>query len=319
MAVKLVSRRSAPLLVSAVLPGFLVCIFLSSSSTPLSHFRSISRDPKTLSEVQKTFCRKYVTGTQNTHGMLNILRKATHPVRFLDVGASIGSVSLPTALCLQEPHFVLSIEPIPETFQRIIARAKDLGLEVNRSRWHLYNFGLSDEDRKTQLFVPHGRADNAAMSKSTAIAHLGLNYSMVAPVSIHLRHGDNFLKEVQFKPDIIKIDVQGSEIDVVNGLERLLSENRDMIVFAEQDKPLTTSLGHKETEVYLKLKKLGFRAFHDPIIDMVNGKFCIHEQREVSVQDVHAYWAVDLTYWKQAHIFPWTHSTASRKCPQNIV
>lgn len=76
---------------------------------------------------------------------------------------------------------------------------------------------------------------------------------------------DDILQDFPRKNEIklIKIDVQGFELNVVRGLNNLL-KNYDPVVEIENDHGLTRSAGFEPTQVYNYMYDLGYKSYCGP-------------------------------------------------------
>ncbi len=135
--------------------------------------------------------------------------------KILDVGANIGCTTLLFGSLASE---VDSFEPSPSTFE-ILKINVAFSLHSN-TRIHNFGLGMKDENL-TLTFAPSNRSgafvsDKTQASKGHAIER------------IVVKNGDNFLyqKEVNF----IKIDVEGYEKNVLEGLSQTILKNRPVVV-----------------------------------------------------------------------------------------
>lgn len=134
---------------------------------------------------------------------------------FLDVGANIGSYSVLAAGAVGA--HVVAFEPIPSTFRHL-------------QRNILLN-GLGDKVRCEQI----GLSDRAAVLRFTdgldtvnhVLADQGRDQGIAVPVkTLDQAIGDNI-------PAIIKIDVEGHELAVLNGASKILKDTRLLAVIME--------------------------------------------------------------------------------------
>ncbi|KYK35635.1 MAG: FkbM family methyltransferase [Theionarchaea archaeon] len=71
---------------------------------------------------------------------------------------------------------------------------------------------------------------------------------------------DEFCATMNIIPDVIKIDVEGAELKVLNGMKKLLY-TRDIKLFCEVHPEKLASFGHTEEQVIDKLHAFGMRVF----------------------------------------------------------
>ena len=135
-----------------------------------------------------------------------------------DVGASLGLFSL----LLAQSRFRLSsmhlFEPHPSPFE--VAR----GLLGKNPIVHLHPFGLGKSAGNANLYFKTGSGSASIKPASET----GLNC-----VTCRIESGDTLLAmgEVADAPDLIKIDVEGFEAEVIQGLRKTISAKKPVVFF----------------------------------------------------------------------------------------
>jgi len=138
----------------------------------------------------------------------------------LDVGANVGLYSIFTALKASD-GMVIAVEPEPHSLKRLQE-----------------NVELNDLGNVRTLEVALG-VDGVVLHLTAAASpelgsHTVLSYSGVGTVEVTSRSGDGLLKETQMPaPNLIKIDVEGMELEVLQSLEGSLSDKRCRSVLCE--------------------------------------------------------------------------------------
>lgn len=127
---------------------------------------------------------------------------------FVDVGANVGNHSL-YALAFLDAAKVIAFEPLPAASQMLSINMALNGLE---DRLVLYRLGLSD-----------GRGFARPDSDPRKIDNLGATRLAISDEGLELARGDDLLSE---KVDFIKIDVEGFELRVLEGLRRTIIDFR---------------------------------------------------------------------------------------------
>lgn len=126
---------------------------------------------------------------------------------FFDVGANIGSYSLIASE--QEKMSVYSFEPHPATFQLL-----KKNIELNhRQNVQIFNIALGSEE--TEIFL----TDNPGSATNCRV--MNLNEKVIR---VKCRRTDSFCRENHVVPNIVKIDVEGFEVDVLIGFGSVLKE-----------------------------------------------------------------------------------------------
>lgn len=163
---------------------------------------------------------------------------------FLDVGANVGIYALIAARRVGASGIVVAIEPTPSTM-----RALQNTLAVNgiATTTKTYQCALGAKPGKATLFVGSTSGHN----------------SLLAPpkngheaIEIDVRTGAEVLEDLD--PALIKIDVEGWELDVVEGLQPVLARNPDVRVILECS-PVHIRQRGLEPKAWLKtLRSMGF-------------------------------------------------------------
>ena len=137
---------------------------------------------------------------------------------FVDIGANIGLVSLPLAKAL--PHLkVFSFEPDP-----LIAAKFKANLELNpelSSRVHLIEKAVSNKDGTLSF---HSDANTANEGTGRIMEGAGLE--------VKTTRLDNFFLPDR-TPDVIKMDIEGAELQAIQGMQRWPSEALPQLLLIE--------------------------------------------------------------------------------------
>ncbi len=139
-----------------------------------------------------------------------LVRMLTPGDTFVDVGANIGYFSLLAARCVGAGGQVFAFEPDPDNAALFRASIVLNGFE---QRIDLAEAGLSDSAQRGALYLS---ADNLGDHQIYAGAEARPS------VPIELLRGSDYLQGKLNRIDLLKIDTQGSEFQVVNGLLPLL-------------------------------------------------------------------------------------------------
>ena len=144
--------------------------------------------------------------------LINLSSLMGDKITFLDVGANIGiySIAMARIARLYPTMEVIAFEVDPETYTRLNTNALEYGFAA-------YNFGLSDTSALKREFV------RGAVSHVTTLREKLNSYSI--PNRIFLAELKR-LDEIDFGDNqlVIKIDVEGQELNVLNGAINYLSK-----------------------------------------------------------------------------------------------
>lgn len=153
----------------------------------------------------------------NTLAFISDVLTLIKPNVSLDIGANIGNHSLVIAGVTKR---LLSFEPIPFLYEVLASNLKLNGLKHATA----INVGLSDTSTNAEIFVDHsGNLGSSSISERHGAGEL-------FPIS--LKHGDDLLREMGLEEsiDFIKIDVEGHEAEVIEGLTSIINSNKPFIL-----------------------------------------------------------------------------------------
>jgi len=170
-----------------------------------------------------------------------------------DIGANIGLYTLPAALKLRGTGSVYAFEPVPLWLQRLREN-----IQLNRlssiSSVFTYNIGLSDKNEMCNLVMKG--VQGSGMGSITANYPNQPDKDKTVVIRIQLVRGDDFLLEKGIPgPNVVKIDVEGAELAVLQGLGKSLQYPGCRFILCEVHPALMTE---PHGEVQNLLKKYGF-------------------------------------------------------------
>jgi FkbM family methyltransferase len=145
---------------------------------------------------------------------------------FIDIGAHIGSVFAGVAYYCPSVR-IIAIEPIPE---------KVVHLRRKFSHVECHACALSDSEGETSFFVNTKRSGFSSLVRPSRF-----DESEVTEMKVPLKKLDTLISSREV--DLIKIDVEGAELGVLRGGERLVAESRPTIMF-ESVLPTGNGLGY---------------------------------------------------------------------------
>jgi FkbM family methyltransferase len=172
---------------------------------------------------------KWITGS-GTHGcwlgtyerdrqqrLQEVLKPGTC---FLDIGANVGFYSVLASCIVGELGQVHSFEPSPRNVSFLTRH-----IELNRlSNVHIHAVALSDGPDRQMSF---------AASANPCSGHLTANHGAVDCIPVRVTSLDSLWRRSAYAaPSVIKIDVEGAELNVLQGGRQLLAECRPVILLA---------------------------------------------------------------------------------------
>ena len=164
---------------------------------------------------------------------------------FLDIGAHYGIFSLVFSSNLNTKAFAL--DPSPSACRM---------LEHNRNlipKWCIESFQLAFGDSEGKLQLQSDVYDHFTMTKS--------NLSVIDNlIEVDVTTIDSFIATKNIRPDVIKIDTEGFELNILKGGMEFLSNHNPMI-FLEVHPALLKQLDHSVEELITFLFQLNYKIY----------------------------------------------------------
>jgi FkbM family methyltransferase len=168
---------------------------------------------------------------------------------FWDVGANIGLFSLFAARIVGPEGKVVSFEPSPDVFEVL---CENVGGDSGPIQALQYGIGNAD-----------GSALLSAQGASTAgsfvaeVVELSRHYYQNVPIrktSVTMRKLDTLLNDLKPSPNLVKIDIEGFEVEAIKGADHLFQAVRPIAII--EIHPLQIKLsGSSEDELFQFLRK----------------------------------------------------------------
>ena len=186
---------------------------------------------------------------------LKQLFKLDQELTIIDIGANVGSISLPLAKIFNNSK-IYSIEPTNYAFQKI---TKNLNLNKDlKKNISLNQLFLSKVNRPTKVWSSWNFDNNDNKHKQ----HLGTLHSIKKKSYITLTKFID-LKKIK-KVDFIKLDVDGHELDVLKSGEKFL-KNRKPVIFIEIAPYLYPEFGYQCSELITYIKNLKYSFYSEDL------------------------------------------------------
>ncbi len=166
----------------------------------------------------------------------------------VDVGANLGYYSLLAARLVAENGRVFAFEPGPENFA-LLCRS----IEANGFRNVIpVQKAVSDKTGRGKLFVcSEFRGDHTLYDNSD-----GRTSIEIQTVSL-----DEFFRDKGNKVDVIKVDAEGAEMAIIQGMKGILEANPDLILFTEFFPRTIRAFGHSPKEYVKRIAEYGFKVY----------------------------------------------------------
>ena len=97
-------------------------------------------------------------------------------------------------------------------------------------------------------------------------------------IDIEMINGDHYFRDFEKQINFIKMDIQGAEIDAINGMSSLLQKMTDVKMMIEFQPRSLKEFGKDPLELLENLKKLGFKLFE---MDRINKKTTLVNTKEL--------------------------------------
>ena len=188
----------------------------------------------------------------------------------VDVGANVGLYSVLAANKIGDTGRIFAFEPAPEIFEILKANA-ELYPTITP-----YNFGL--HNHKGEVYFKEKEVYEAAL---------------------RVEKGDDILKDID-TVDFIKIDVDGAEVGVLEGMRDLIDRSPSVVIFIEYSPRHYDIAGFSSRRFFELVKELGFEYGDlrpgNSGVQLKNGEHHIFEEMAVR-------WKRDLILWKGVEPF----------------
>ncbi|MBU3925958.1 FkbM family methyltransferase, partial [Patescibacteria group bacterium] len=175
---------------------------------------------------------------------IDLLKKILKPgMIFVDIGANIGYFSLVSAKLVGDQGQVYAFEPDPDNFNLLEKNIK----ANNYKNIIAVNKAVSNKSGKARLYL---EPDN--LCAHSLVAKNDNKFVEVETVIL-----DEFLKDK--KIDVIKIDVEGFEPVVLEGMKNIIKNNDKISIITEFYPEAIKKAGYSPEKYKNDLKDLGFK------------------------------------------------------------
>jgi len=185
----------------------------------------------------------------------------------MDVGANVGDVA-EAALKSYPNSKILCFEPVGQTHDQLTKRMSQFG-----ERSTIYKVALSDNEATADINITTQHGANSLSPQAKFHQDFNPHVREVSKEKINLVRLDDFA--VQFptqKIDIMKIDVEGHELNVLKGGTHFIANNVDVIII-EISLMRDESLQNQAVfEIFSFLHNLGFCLLNVMDLHHVEGK-----------------------------------------------
>lgn len=164
---------------------------------------------------------------------------------FVDVGAYAGYYTISCAKLIGKKGKVIAFEPNLFNYKVLC-----FNISLNRLKNVIaVRSAVFDFDGRGRLSIP--RKEGISLTDQGSLVHRS-----EVSINVPLVMLDTFLERIEVQPDIVKIDVEGAELNVIKGGLRTLAKGVKLVVIESHTAAM------RETLVEL-LSKLGYVAFEE--------------------------------------------------------
>lgn len=182
--------------------------------------------------------------------MLDLLKRANKSKYVLDIGANHGLFSVPAS---KLGYKILGFEPVSTNVHSLM-----LAKEINElNNFDIFHLALSNKNEEVEIYVPEC-PDNSSLSKEAAVSNMrGKDFKVERVDAVRFddwieTHDHNY-KDIGF----IKIDVQGAEYLIFEGMKNFLTNAHDVWLVCEYEHHLNT-MGYTFEQLDALIKSYGF-------------------------------------------------------------
>jgi FkbM family methyltransferase len=181
--------------------------------------------------------------------MLDLLKKSSKERYVLDIGANHGLFAIPAA---KMGYKVFGFEPVAVNIETLIMAKEANGLKS----FDMFHLALSNVNEQIEIYVPEC-PDNSSLSQKAAVSNMrGKDFHVE---NVEAKRFDDWIESNQKYKDIgfIKMDVQGAEYIILEGMTKYLSTHNDIYLICEYEHHLN-NMGHTFEELDILIQALGF-------------------------------------------------------------
>src|SRR3990170_1926947 len=139
----------------------------------------------------------------------------------VDVGANVGYYTLLAARLVGDEGKVFAFEPDPYNYNLLCKNIEVNGygnvIPVQKA--------VSSKSGKRKLFLDKSNLGGHSLSEA--------NVDKSASITVEVTSLDDYFKNTDYKIDVLKMDVQGSEMEVLEGMTNTINQNDNLKIITE--------------------------------------------------------------------------------------
>ena len=179
----------------------------------------------------------------------------------IDVGANIGQFAIDVHRLFPDAA-IYSFEPLPEPYNELLVNTKSF------PKFNPYNFALGDYEGTTEMYSNEFSQSSSMLEMADSHKQAFPHTKNTTSITVNIQTLDLIASKLELDTDILlKIDVQGSEKQVLDGAKETLKKVKIIIIETSyislyKDQPLFG-------DVHNYLADLGFR-FHGNLGQLIH-------------------------------------------------
>ncbi len=171
----------------------------------------------------------YLTGAKSHSSEIRLAKYLIHTINegnsFLDIGAHVGYFSILVSVLLKNSGKIISVEPSEKTYKLLFENCTSYkNIKCINSALSNISAPISFYEFPS-MYSEYNATDITQYEKQTWYKNYKPTKKEIIASTIDILCDEN-----NFIPDIIKIDVEGAELQVIEGAATLLKKNNPIII-----------------------------------------------------------------------------------------
>jgi FkbM family methyltransferase len=172
--------------------------------------------------------------------MLELVKKIDKQKIVIDIGGNCGLFCIPVE---RDGYTVYSFEPIKMNVDLLELNKT----ENNSTNLHIVHKAITNKTEKRNIYIPYC-ADNTSFNQDVAVSNMKKKDYIEETVNC-IKFDSWINKNKKLDIGFIKIDVQGFEKEVLEGMQNFLKNCHDVYLFIEWDESHTKKAGFSLQEL----------------------------------------------------------------------
>ena len=175
----------------------------------------------------------------------------------VDVGANVGFYTVFFAKLIGPSQRVLAVEPTPNALRHL---RMNLAANAVADKVEVFDGVALDVNSEIEIKYIENREEYSSVG---VMDHPSIKGSILKSIPAQARTVDELVNQHSLRPGFVKIDVEGMEHKVIEGMKITMAVHRPVIL-CELSNPLLKKNGSTSAEVIALIRGHGYKV-HDPI------------------------------------------------------